>query len=990
MEEFRGILNDEGLVSYNQVLFDNMACFNDVVWSIDLDSEQVHIMHDNIEPSRVETECSLAELRERIRNQYPGENKEIVDRYTVEHLRSLKETTYYNNPTFVSKGRKFRIHQVMTPELDASGAVRRVYVSGTNIQNFITKKEIKGEVYKTVSMILSQAKSMEAGINDSLRFIGETLNVSRVYIFENDPEDPRFCNNTFEWCAEGIEPEIDLLQHISYEEYGYDELFSQMQFFCCANVSELKDAKRDILEQQNIKAIMNYAFYDKQVFSGFIGIDDCVMKRPDWEPDSETADLVGFIGDLLTTYLIKERNLVHALESEAETEKLSRRSQEFLGMLESLVGCAPWYIYFNEDGSEREINWSQMLRQMLGYENETDFPNTYESWIRSIHEDDREEIVEAGRQARDKTGFFDRKYRGVKKDGTVIWIKTQATANFYENGKPRLLYGTFLDITEEEKLRQKELASTKALEEAFEAANRANEAKTNFMASMSHDIRTPLNAIVGMTAIAETHAEDNEKVSHCLAEIHKASRHLLSLVNKVLDMNRIESGQISLNMESFDLSVLLDTVISISHPLMREKNHEFIVNVRDIRHEKLFGDHDHIQQFLMNFIGNAIKYTPYGGKIGLTVTEIACNRPKRGCFEFIVEDNGIGMSPKFLEHIFEPFARAEEDERVLKENGTGLGMPIAKNIVQMMSGDIKVESELNAGTKITATIFLEIQDEEDVRIEEGLRGRSVLIVDDEISSCEAAWTVLNGMGMKAEWAYTGEEALQKASVRKEQGNGYETIILDWKMPGMEGVDVTKRLRNIIGDQVPVFILSSYDWNDIEEEARSAGVDAFISKPLFRSKVTHAFKHLSEKGPDKEKEISLSEYQEVDFSTKRVLLVEDNELNAEIAVEILGMTGLNVDHVWNGKEGVDRMESSEDGAYDMIFMDIQMPVMNGHEATRAIRSSEREYLRKIPIIAMSANAFAEDVKQSKESGMNDHLPKPLDFERLIASLRQWLV
>ena len=418
--------------------------------------------------------------------------------------------------------------------------------------------------------------------------------------------------------------------------------------------------------------------------------------------------------------------------------------------------------------------------------------------------------------------------------------------------------------------KRQELKTQKALQEAYEAAKAANHAKSDFLQTMSHDIRTPMNGIIGMTAIAAAHIDDKERVRDSLNKITQASRHLLALINEVLDMSKIESGKVSLTEEEFNLSDLIDNLITMVGPQIEEHRHKLDVNIQNVEHELVVGDSLHIQQAFVNLMSNAVKYTPDGGQINLNIREIPCNQERVGCYEFVFQDNGIGMSEEFLGQIFDPFTRAE-DGRISKIQGTGLGMPITKNIVTMMGGDIKVESKLNEGSTFTVTIFLKLQDTD------------------------------NMTGKKSE---------------------------DMSAPGLDANGAT---------------LSSF--GDLEN---------------------------------------------MDLSGYCCLLVEDNELNAEIAREILEETGMTVEHVWDGVEAVEAVTAADDGKYDLILMDIQMPRMNGNDATRAIRASEREYLKNVPIVAMTANAFAEDVQAARTAGMNEHIAKPIDLNALARVLDKWVV
>ena len=535
--------------------------------------------------------------------------------------------------------------------------------------------------------------------------------------------------------------------------------------------------------------------------------------------------------------------------------------------------------------------------------------------------------------------------------------------------------------------RQKELETRKALMEAYEAANRANSAKTDFLSRMSHDIRTPMNAIIGMTAIAGTHLDDKERVADCLGKITSASRHLLTLINEVLDMSKIESGKMTLHEEDFKLPDLFDSLMNIIRPTAEEKKLKLTVRVHNIRHENVIGDSLRIQQAFVNILSNSVKYTHEGGRITIEVTEKPSGQIKTGCYEFVFEDTGIGMTPEFLEKIFDPFERAE-DVRISKVQGTGLGMSITKNIVQMLGGDIKIESEIGVGTKFLVTIPMKYQEADNADLHE-LIGLPVLVVDDDENSCENTCIVLNEIGMQGEWALSGKAAIEKAEAACKEHRDYFAVILDWQMPDMDGLETARAIRKILGQKVPIIILSAYDWSEIEMEARTAGVDAFITKPLFKTRLVNVFRNLKVSEKPCEAEQPLSDMNTEDYSDKRVLLVEDNDLNREIATEILELTGISVEQAENGREAVDKVTASEEGYYDLIFMDIQMPVMNGYDATFAIRAMNRRDVKRIPIIAMTANTFVEDVQASKSSGMNEHLAKPLDLKKLKQTLQKWL-
>ena len=540
-----------------------------------------------------------------------------------------------------------------------------------------------------------------------------------------------------------------------------------------------------------------------------------------------------------------------------------------------------------------------------------------------------------------------------------------------------------MDVSQEKKA---EIESHKALKDAYRAAENASRAKTEFLSNMSHDIRTPMNAIIGLTAIAGANIESQDRVVECLGKITKSSRHLLGLINEVLDMARIESGRISLAEEDFSLPELVDNLITLTKPAIDEHHHQLEVHIEHIEHEAVCGDSLRIQQVFVNLMSNAVKYTPDGGNITFTIKEKPNGFSELGCYEFSIEDNGIGMTPEFQKIMFEPFSRAD-DHRTTKVQGTGLGMAIARNIVNLMNGDIQVESAPNKGTKITVTVYLKLQENEKEQ-EKELLDLPVLVVDDDKTCCESTVATLQEIGIAGEWVLTGKEAVERCYARHETNSDYFAVILDWKMPEMDGIATARKIRERVGEDVTIIILTSFDFSEIEEEARAVGVNAFMAKPLFRSRLTATLRQFTSGKQEKNARNYLEDFAKENYAGKRILLVEDNELNREIATEIIGMTGVTIDSAENGKIAVEKVMKAPEKWYDLIFMDIQMPIMNGYEATAAIRALAGNR-GKVPIIAMTANAFAEDVQLAKNTGMNEHIAKPLDLNKLNDVLKQWL-
>ncbi len=528
-----------------------------------------------------------------------------------------------------------------------------------------------------------------------------------------------------------------------------------------------------------------------------------------------------------------------------------------------------------------------------------------------------------------------------------------------------------------------------ALQEALVASERASAAKTAFLSSMSHDIRTPMNAIIGMTALAAAHLGDDERVSDCLKKISLSSKHLLSLINEVLDMSKIETGSVVLSEDEFNLSELLDSLVIMINQQLETKAHHFSVSSKDLIHEYVIGDSLRIQQIFVNVMSNAIKYTPDGGKISLKISEKPSNQAKVACYEFVFEDNGIGMDEEYLQHVFEPFSRAD-DAVVTRIQGTGLGMPISRNIARLMGGDVVVESKKGVGSRFTVTIRLKLQDREVEDDFTSFVDLDVLVADDDRASLDSTCHILDGFGMKTTGTTSGSDAVELTVAQHEAGKDFFACILDWKMPDVDGVEATRRIRAAVGEDVPIIIVSAYDWSTIEKEAREAGANAFVTKPLFRSRLARTFHAILDDATETITTLKpIQRIEKANGEGKRALLVEDNLLNSEIAKEILEMGGLEVECAYDGAEAVDLVSTCPDGYYDIVFMDIQMPKMNGNDATRAIRAMKREWCRTVPIIAMTANAFAEDVQAAKTIGMNEHIAKPLDLSRLATVLNKWL-
>lgn len=668
-------------------------------------------------------------------------------------------------------------------------------------------------------------------------------------------------------------------------------------------------------------------------------------------------------------------------EMEAQREIIEGLGSEYYSILlvDVATDTVSTYRAYGEDGEAIDRHFDNNLRHW------TDGVKSYAMHL--VVDDDKVNFLEklSLPYIKDNRGHDYSFTYGKKLDGDIFYLQARVAYVDTSDGGWVAVVGT-RNIDD---LIKKEKKQEAALREAYYAAESASKAKTDFLSSMSHDIRTPMNGIIGMTAIAASHLDDKERVKDSLEKITKASRHLLSLINEVLDMNKIESGKVQLAEDEFNLSDLIENLINMTSSQITEHNHTLNVNVSGVQHENVIGDSLRIQKIFTNLMGNAVKFTPDGGRIRLTISERPSRQEKVGCYEFVFEDNGIGMSEEFMDHIFEPFTRAEDgSER--RTQGTGLGMTISRNIARMMGGDIKVESTLGVGSIFTVTIYLKLQDKNE-NLEKRFVDLDVLVADDDELSLESSLDILSSMGMKVEGVNNGKDAVEKVVSRHSEGLDFFAAILDWKMPGMDGIEATREIRRRVGNDVPIIIISAYDWSEIEEDAKRAGANAFIGKPLFKSRLEKTFSSILGKEEEKpvDKYISLSDLEALKLQGKRALVVEDNDLNMEIACEILETTGMSIETAIDGIEAVDLITSSPDGYYDIVFMDIQMPKMNGYDATRAIRAQNRPYLKQVPIIAMTANAFAEDVQAARTVGMNWHISKPLELHALKSVLERFI-
>ena len=571
-------------------------------------------------------------------------------------------------------------------------------------------------------------------------------------------------------------------------------------------------------------------------------------------------------------------------------------------------------------------------------------------------------------------------------DFEYVHLKTGEKRRFHNiamgsevNGKKKYIL-VMSDRTADWKMNQ-------ALSEAVRAAETANRAKSTFLSNMSHDIRTPMNAIIGFTTLAVSNIDDKKRVRDYLGKIISSSNHLLSLINDILDMSRIESGKIHLEETQVSLADVLHDLKTIISGQIYAKQLDLYMDAMDVTNEDVYCDKTRLNQVLLNLLSNAVKFTPAGGTVSVRLKQFPGAVKGSGLYEIRVKDNGIGMSQKFVQKIFSPFER-ERTSTVSRTQGTGLGMAITKNIVDMMGGTIEVQTEQGKGTEFIIRLPLRIQPENH-RIEKiaELEGLKALVVDDDFNTCDSVTKMLVKVGMRSEWTLSGKEAVLRARQSVEMGDAFHAYIIDWRLPDMNGIEVTRQIRSL-GDDTPIIILTAYDWSDIEVEARAAGVTAFCAKPMFMSDIRETLMAaIGQKQAGAEDNILPAA--DLDFRGRRILLVEDNELNSEIAVALLSEYGFRVDTAEDGAEAVEKVKNSTPGDYDLVLMDVQMPVMNGYEATERIRSLDDPSLAGITILAMTANAFDEDKKKALACGMDGFLSKPIVIEELISTLQNSL-
>ncbi len=802
---------------------------------------------------------------------------------------------------------------------------------------------------------------------------------------------------------------IDVTQERAYEQeiirknHTLETIFTTMD---CGVMSHTLDGSRIISINRAALKILGYESQKEMLEDGFDTVAQSVVeedrsglrdriKELKTEGDSisveyrvrhKDGELLHIMGNVRLLRqdgeLVYQRFLLDCTAQKLEQKKQERYHMELIHALSIEYNLVCFFDLDTGDGIPLRLSDEnhQMFDTVFG--REISLEESMGRYIQSyVHEEDRRMMSEISTRDRLKKELTDDKqyyvnYRTVR-DGEVKYFQMRAV----RAGKWQEGHGIVLGFRSVDEEIRNEMEKKELLENALMQANKANKAKSIFLSNMSHDIRTPMNAIVGFTSLAITHIDSPEQVKEYLGKIMTSGEHLLSLINDVLDMSRIESGKMHLEEKPCRLPDILHGLRNIVQADIHAKQLELYIDAVDIFDEEIYCDKLRLNQVLLNLLSNSVKYTGAGGIVSIRIIEKPGAPIGYANYEFHIKDTGIGMSEEFVSHIFEPFER-EKNSTISGIQGTGLGMAITKNIVDMMNGTIEVKSEQGVGTEFIVSFTFQLNAEsKEPRDIPQLKNLRALVVDDDFNTCDSVSYMLQQIGMRAEWTLSGKEAVLRTHQAVTRGDIYSVYIIDWLLPDMNGVEVTRRIRKEMGEDVPVIVLTAYDWSDIEEEAKEAGVTAFCSKPLFLSELRSCLhsivneKNENEKGTEEKK----------NFRAGRILLAEDNELNQEIATAILEDAGFTIDIAGNGQIAVEMIQNSKPGYYQLVLMDVQMPVMDGYEASRRVRALKDKGLSEIPIFAMTANAFEEDKQEALKNGMDGHIAKPIDIEKLFDTL-----
>lgn len=797
-------------------------------------------------------------------------------------------------------------------------------------------------------------------------------------------------------------------QELTQKNQTLEKIFTSID---CGVICHSVDGTRVLSINKAALKIMGYESMDELVKDGFDMVAGSVveedreklqecMKKLQKEGDSvsieyrvqhksgETLHIMGNIKLLQENgEFFYQRFLLDCTAQKLQEKKNERWQLELIQALGIDYSIVCYFDLDTDIGIPFRVNGEDGKIFASDKEGKISFQKSMEDYIQKfVHEDDRKMVRQFSSVDYLKEELLEKSLQYVNYRAYINGEIEYYQLKIVRTGKWSEERGIVLGFRSVEEEIRNEIEKKNLLEDALQQANQANKAKSVFLSNMSHDIRTPMNAIVGFTTLAIAHMDDKEQVAEYLKKIMTSGNHLLSLINDVLDMSRIESGKMHLDEKPCSLPDILYGLRNILLADVHAKQLDLYMDAVDVIDEEIYCDKLRLNQVLLNLLSNAVKYTAAGGIISMRIREKPGAPAGYANYEFSIRDTGIGMSEEFVSHIFEPFER-EKSSTISGIQGTGLGMAITKNIVDMMNGTIEVKSEQGEGTEVTVcfTFRLNLESQEPKDIPQ-LKDCRALVVDDDFNTCDSVTYMLGQIGMRAEWTLSGKEALLRTRQAVMGDDIYDVYVIDWMLPDMNGIEVTRRIRKEMGETVPIILLTAYDWLDIEEEAKEAGITAFCSKPLFLSELRSCLHSIVNTGEEGEETGS----EQVSRHVGRILLAEDNELNQEIATAILGDAGFSTEVADNGQIAVDMLKKSEPGYYQLVLMDVRMPVMNGYEATRAIRKLDDPDLASIPILAMTANAFEEDKQEALNCGMNGHLAKPIDVKMLLDTLDKILV
>ena len=831
----------------------------------------------------------------------------------------------------------------------------------TEMQEQIQQKIMINDLMMECITILRRSEDHEVAFNKLLGLVASFYGADRSYVFEFDLGSQRM-SNTYEWCAEGIEAEISKLQNmdISIVDRWIAQFKAHGEFYINSTYGELDHDSDEykILAMQDIQSLMAAPLQLGGDIVGFLGVDNP-------RANTNTLLVLQAVSSFVVNQLGKQRE-------EKQRMMLSALTDDYDVLIRSDTDCDTFAVLRTDD------SYLEYCPELYSYRSLSAFLDR----LSHLNEEEYESIharvsLESIQQHMMQEHVLYHNFKLMDKAGnsTTYQVKIVPVGLWTES------HWILLGIHNIEETVRAEENQRRMLKDALEKAEYANHAKTAFLSSMSHEIRTPMNAIIGLDNLALHNETLDGQTRDYLEKIGSSARHLLGLINDILDMSRIESGRIMLRKERFSFSTMLEQINTMVMSQCSDKGLEYECRVLSRVDDYYIGDDTRFKEVLINILSNAVKFTDAPGRIRMTVERTAVFE-NQSTLRFCIRDTGIGMDGDFIPRIFDAFSQ-EDSSNKNRYGSTGLGMAITKRIVEMMNGTISVQSEKGVGTEFTVVVTLKNSEHQDESYETSIEpGRiHVLIVDDEEYAAEHARTVLNDAGIRADLCKSGQEALHMLEIQHTKQEPYNLVLMDWKMPEMDGLETAKRIRKSYGRETVVIMLTAYNWYDVLEKALDAGIDSFLAKPLFASRVISEFERVA-----RNNNLDLfREKKRADLTGRRILLAEDIEMNAEIMMDILEMEGMETDHAENGRIVVEMFQNSETGMYSAILMDIRMPEMDGLEATQAIRALDRPDAGTIPIIALTANAFDEDVQRSLQFGMNAHLTKPVEPDHLFKTL-----